>query len=105
MAYQGIYPDYILRLLGLPRHLGLPGEMEFYGSINYLKGGILHSHAISTVSPQYAREIQTTEYGAGLEGVLRDHAARLTGILNGIDVREWDPAADPALTRSLQPRR
>lgn len=97
MSYQGIYPEYILRLLGLPRRLGQAGEMEFYGSINYLKGGILYSHAITTVSPQYAREIQTVEYGCGLEGVLREHSGRLSGILNGIDARVWDPAADPAL--------
>jgi starch synthase len=74
-----------------------PDSLEFYGLVNLLKGAIVFSDRLTTVSAQYAKEIQTPQYGCGMEGVLRDRADRLTGILNGIDVKTWDPQSDPAL--------
>jgi starch synthase len=71
-----------------------PGGMEFYGQLNLLKGGILYSDAITTVSRGYAREIQTVEYGFGLDGLLRDRASAVAGILNGVDYTEWSPEKD-----------
>lgn len=97
MSYQGVYPSYTLNQVGLPQSLYQSGALEFYHRINLLKGAILFSDELTTVSPQYAKEIQTHAFGCGLEGVLRSRAAHLTGILNGIDVHEWNPATDPAL--------
>ena len=71
--------------------------LEFWGQISLLKGGIVFSDSITTVSPTYAREIQTKEYGFGFEGVLATRAADLHGILNGIDTDRWDPRRDPFL--------
>ena len=69
--------------------------MEFFGQVSYIKGGIAFADALNTVSPTYAREIQTPEYGFGLDGALRARAGVLTGILNGVDYREWNPETDP----------
>jgi starch synthase len=71
--------------------------MEFWGQVNVLKGGLVFATLLSTVSETYAKEIQTPEYGAGLDGVLRDRRADLFGILNGVDYRAWDPAVDPLI--------
>jgi len=98
MSYQGLYPGYVMRQIGLPATLFAMHGLEYRGYLNLLKGGILYSHELTTVSPQYAKEIQTRAYGCGLEGILRLRAAHLTGIMNGIDTREWDPATDPALS-------
>jgi starch synthase len=95
LGYQGIFPASALADLGLSRSLFHPAGLEFYGKVNLLKAGIVWSDAITTVSPTYAREIQTPEYGFGLDGLLRDRAGVLTGILNGVDYREWDPRHDP----------
>ena len=97
LAYQGLFPPEILGQVGLPGYLFNPEDMEFYGRVNYLKAGLLYSEAISTVSPTYSQEIQTPEFGFGLDGVLRKRSERLFGILNGIDYQEWNPATDPAL--------
>mgnify|MGYP001459483806 CR=1 FL=1 len=105
ISYQGLFPPHFVHGLGLPPHLYQPEAMEFHGHLNLLKGGLLYSDALSTVSRQYAREIQTPEFGYGLEGLLRLRAADLTGILNGIDVEEWDPARDPALAAPYSPTR
>lgn len=72
-------------------------DMEEYGGINFMKGGIVHADAISTVSRRYAQEIQTAEFGWGLEGLIRHNAGKLTGILNGVDYDEWSPAIDPLI--------
>ena len=101
LSYQGIYPPHVLGQIGLPDTLMNPEELEFYGSVNLLKGGICYSHRIVTVSRQYAREIQTEQFGCGLEGVLSKRTHELTGILNGIDVKDWNPATDPHLAANF----
>jgi starch synthase len=95
LGYQGNFPALALSDLGLSRALFHPDGLEFWGELSFLKAGIVWSDAITTVSPTYAREIQTPEYGAGLDGVLLDRAARITGILNGVDYAEWSPDTDP----------
>ncbi|MCR4396869.1 MAG: glycogen synthase, partial [Candidatus Saccharicenans sp.] len=97
LAYQGLFPPEILEKVGLPSSLFNPENLEFYGRVNFLKAGLIYSDAISTVSPTYSLEIQTPEFGFGLEGVLRHRSDRLFGILNGIDYQDWNPATDPAL--------
>ena len=97
LGYQGIFLAAAVGDLGLDRSLFHPGGLEFFGNVNFLKAGIVWSDAITTVSPTYAKEIQTPEYGAGLDGVLRSRADKLSGILNGVDYREWDPRNDPYL--------
>ena len=97
ISYQGIYPDYLLEHLGLPKSAFHIDGLEFHGSLNLLKGAIMTSDWITTVSPTYAREIQSPELGFGLDGAIRSRGDRLRGILNGIDVEAWDPAADPTL--------
>jgi starch synthase len=94
LGYQGLFPRKALSEIGLDRSLFTPECIEYYGKINLLKGGILFADAITTVSPTYAREIQTPELGFGLEGVLSARGEALHGILNGADCGEWDPATD-----------
>lgn len=94
LAYQGIFPAEAMQQIGLPRELfGMDG-LEFYGKVNFLKGGIEFSDFLTTVSRTYAREIQTPEFGAGLDGVIRNRADRLVGILNGVDYSIWSPESD-----------
>lgn len=95
MAYQGLFDADWLARLGLPRALLAVDRLEFWGQISFLKGGIVDATLLTTVSPTYATEIQTPEFGCGLDGTLRKRAADLVGILNGIDTSEWDPAHDP----------
>jgi starch synthase len=97
LGYQGIFPYEIFPMLGLPPHLFSMEWLEFWGKVNLLKGGIIFADQITTVSPTYAKEIQTPEFGYGLEGVLKDQTAKLTGILNGVDYAQWNPADDPHL--------
>ena len=97
LAYQGNFPLAEARALGLPDALLVPDGAEFYGQISCLKAGIRYADRLTTVSPTYAREILTPEFGAGLDGLLRARAADLVGILNGIDNELWNPAADLAL--------
>lgn len=94
MAYQGSFWHWDMLLTGLNwKHFNWK-QMEHYGRLNLLKTGIVFADSINTVSPTYAKEIQTTEQGCGLEGVLQHRADRLSGILNGIDMGEWNPATD-----------
>ena len=97
LAFQGVFGMDRADVLGIPWHWrGIDG-VEFWGQLSMLKGGLQFADAITTVSPTYAREIQTREAGVGLDGVLRSRADRLTGILNGVDRSFWNPATDPLL--------
>jgi starch synthase len=97
LAYQGLFaPDWLGPLDLGPEMLSI-SSLEFWGRISLLKGGINFSNVITTVSPTYAREIQTKEYGAGFEGVLAARSGDLYGVLNGIDTNRWDPRRDPFL--------
>jgi starch synthase len=97
LGYQGLFRSDVLSQLGLPASLFTIDGLEFYGKVNLLKGGIVFSDAINTVSRGYAREIQTEEYGYGLDGLLRHRSLVLNGILNGVDYAQWDPATDKFL--------
>jgi len=94
LAYQGVADADALFITGLGREHYNSSEFEHFGSLNLMKGAIRHANALSTVSPTYALEIQTSEYGCGLDGELRARRAELSGILNGIDEDEWDPEKD-----------
>lgn len=94
LGYQGIFPRSAMDAAGIPPFLFFPGGIEYFGSINLLKGGLVYSDYLTTVSPKYAQEIQTPEYGFGLDGVIRSRADRLTGILNGVDYTVWSPDKD-----------
>lgn len=95
LAYQGIYALEKFSFLGLHDAYRSSDVLEHYGDINFMKGAIVFSDGVSTVSPTYAREIQTSEFGSGLDGLLRAFSWKLSGILNGIDTDEWDPEHDP----------
>jgi starch synthase len=97
LGYQGLFPRSALADIGLPDTLFRPDALEFFGRVNFMKAGILYSDAVSTVSKAYAREIQTPEYGWGLDGLLRSRAAVLSGIVNGVDYSQWNPETDPYL--------
>ena len=104
MGYQGLFPPDTLPLLMLPWELLTMSEMEFFGQVNFLKGALVHSDFITTVSKKYSQEIQTTEYGFGLEGVLRGRAATVAGILNGVDYDEWSPQTDKFTVAKYSPQ-
>ena len=94
IGYQGLFPPDTLPLLTLPWDLFTIDKMEFYGKVNFMKGAIVFSDFVTTVSKRYSQEIQTPEYGFGLEGVLRARASTVTGIVNGVDYQEWSPETD-----------
>jgi starch synthase len=95
LAYQGRFPPALLQEIGLPPDSFTMQGVEYYGSIGFLKAGLLFADRITTVSPTYAKEIQSDEEGMGLGGLLRGRAGDLSGILNGIDISVWNPATDP----------
>jgi len=97
LAFQGNFERLWLGRLGIPQEFFSVKNLEFHGRMSFLKGGLVHADAITTVSPTYAREIQSEEFGCGFDGLLRERRAALTGILNGIDIEVWDPASDPHL--------
>ncbi len=103
MGYQGLFPPEILPLLMLPWDLFTISKMEFFGQVNFLKGALVYSDYVTTVSRKYSQEIQTTEYGFGLEGVLRNRAATVTGILNGVDYEDWSPETDKFIAARYSP--
>ncbi len=100
LAFQGHFPTSLLPSIGLPQAAFNIDGVEYYGGVGYLKAGLRLSDAITTVSPTYASEIMTPEFGMGLDGLLRTRAADLYGIRNGIDEEVWNPGADPALPQS-----
>ena len=104
MGYQGIFPPDTLPLLMLPWDLFAIDKMEFWGKINFLKGAIVFADSITTVSHKYSQEIQTDEYGFGLDGVLRARSGSVTGILNGVDYNEWNPETDKLIARQYSPQ-
>jgi starch synthase len=104
MGYQGLFPPDTLPLLTLPWDLLTISKMEFFGQVNFLKGALVLSDFVTTVSKKYSQEIQTTEYGFGLEGVLRNRAATVTGILNGVDYDEWSPQTDKFSVARFSPQ-
>ncbi len=97
LAYQGNFQKGALFDLGLPEALFTPDGVEFHGQVSFMKAGLTFADAITTVSPTYAREIQTPAFGEQLEGVLKARAGSLRGVLNGIDTEVWDPATDALL--------
>jgi starch synthase len=97
LGYQGVFGSEVMGMVGLDWRLFNPEQLEAYGDVNYMKGGIAWSDAVSTVSKGYAREIQTPEFGFGLDGFLRKHGP-VIGILNGVDYAEWDPLHDPHIS-------
>jgi starch synthase len=101
LAYQGSFSKELLPALGLPWELFRPDGVEFHDRLNLMKAGLVFADAVTTVSPTYAREITTPSGGEGLDGLLRARGAKLSGILNGIDTAEWDPATDRHLPASF----
>ena len=99
LAYQGTFPKEAFTLTNLPPEFFTPERMEFFGHLNCLKAGIVFADAITTVSPRYAREIMTEEYGCALDGILRKRKNSFSGILNGVDYEEWNPATDKFLPK------
>lgn len=103
LVYRGLFKPTALTEIGLPDAFFKPELLEFYGDISYLKAALLYADAMNTVSPTYAKEIQTPEYGAGLDGLLRARSSVLTGILNGADYERWNPATDTYLAAKYSP--
>ena len=103
LGYQGLFPPEALAEIALDSRLLNPDQLEFFGRVNFLKAGIAWSDAVSTVSKGYAREIQTPEYGFGLDGFLRRHGP-ITGIVNGVDYNEWNPEHDPHIAQNYSAR-
>lgn len=99
LAFQGNFPNGNVHALGLPASSYSMQGLEFHGMMSFLKAGMFYADHITTVSPNYAKEIQQEELGFGMQGLLSERAAQLTGILNGIDEEEWDPARDPHLVK------
>ena len=97
IAFQGVFPRATFARMNLPEELMSIDGLEFYGQVSFMKAGILFADHVTTVSPQYAQEIQTSEFGCGLDGVVQTRADDLIGLLNGIDTSIWNPATDSLL--------
>jgi starch synthase len=104
LGYQGVFPQSALRRIGLPDSLFSVDALEFYGKVNFLKGGLIFADYLTTVSRRYSKEIQTPEYGWGLDGVIRDRSERLMGILNGVDYAIWSPETDTLIAENYSAR-
>jgi starch synthase len=100
LAYQGVFDGGAMRRIGLPDALFSVDALEFFGKVNFLKGGLICADYLTTVSRRYAKEIQTAEYGCGLEGVIRNRGDRLVGILNGVDYTTWNPETDKLIAQN-----
>ena len=105
LAFQGLFPMHDWAMLGLASHLMSPAGLEFHGQLSFMKAGLKFADLITTVSPGYAREIATHEFGCGLDGVIRGRGAQVSGILNGIDDAVWDPARDAAIAQRYDAER
>jgi starch synthase len=103
LGYQGIFPASAMSVTGLGLEQFTPDILEFYGQLNFMKAGIIAADKVTTVSMNYAKEILTKQHGFGLDGVLRYKAGGITGILNGIDYGEWDPAGDGLIANKYGP--
>jgi starch synthase len=101
LGYQGVFWHWDMRIIGLGWDAFTPEGLEFWGKINFLKAGLVYSDIITTVSKTYSREIQTPDYGHGLDGVLAKRAADLYGIVNGIDYAKWDPERDTSIAQKF----
>jgi starch synthase len=99
LAFQGVFPPVTVSRLGLPPSSFSPEGVEYYGNMSFLKAGIHYADHVTTVSPNYAHEIQREPLGMGLQGLLAHRSASLTGILNGIDTDAWDPESDPYIAK------
>lgn len=104
LGYQGLFPPSVLSDVSLDAELFTIHGLEFYGNVNFLKGGIVFSDFVTTVSRKYAQEIQTPEFGCGLEGVLKSRGDRLQGILNGVDYGAWNPETDKLIPANFSPK-
>jgi starch synthase len=100
LGYQGIFPRSALSEAGLPESLFTMDALEYFGKINFLKGGLIFADYLTTVSRRYAEEIQTAEFGFGLEGILHNRADRLVGIVNGVDYAIWSPEVDTFIAQN-----
>jgi starch synthase len=105
LAYQGLFEKSVLAEIGLPESLTGMDGLEFFGKVSFLKAGILYATALSTVSHRYSLEIQTPEFGCGLDGLLRPRSESLAGILNGVDYGSWDPSVDRDIPADFGPGR
>jgi starch synthase len=97
LAYQGLFSSSQFYALNISGQLWHPNGLEFHGMLSFIKGGLVYADHITTVSPTYALEIQTPDFGYGLEGLLRHRQEALSGIINGIDTEQWNPQTDPAI--------
>ena len=104
LAYQGLFAEEDFHLLGLPSRLRVPGGLEFHGQLSFMKAGLKYAHRITTVSPNYAHEIATAQFGCGLDGVIRARGAHVSGILNGVDGTVWNPASDALIAAPYSAR-
>ena len=102
LAYLGLFWHWDMALTGLDWHLFNWRQLEFHGKLCFMKAGLVFADMLSTVSPTYAREIQTPRFGSGLDGLLRDRQADLRGIVNGIDTEAWSPSHEPMLAGALR---
>ena len=105
MAFQGVFPPHDWGLLGLSSRFMSPSGLEYHGQISFMKAGLKFADRVTTVSPSYAHEISTHEFGCGLDGVIRGRGAAVSGILNGIDDTVWNPATDAALAERYDAQR
>jgi starch synthase len=104
LAYQGLFPVQDFHLLDLPSRLMVSQGLEFHGNLSFMKAGLKFSNRVTTVSPNYAREIATEEFGCGLDGVIRSRGRAVRGILNGVDGSVWNPASDALIAKTYSSR-
>jgi starch synthase len=103
LAFQGLFPMHDWAMLGLASRFMSPAGLEYHGQLSFMKAGLKFADRVTTVSPNYAREIATHEFGCGLDGVIRGRGAAVSGIINGIDDAVWNPATDPPSRSATTP--